>query len=136
LEVSVLQASTAREVDEIFVAAMNAGDLDAALSVYDEETLFLPGPGEEPVRGVEQLRTTLAQFIALKPKLRVVAKQFVELDDIAFYSLAWELDGTDADGNAVHLSGVDANIVRRKADGSWKVLLDNPFHLHHVGHAA
>lgn len=126
-------ARTARDVDRIFVDAMNRGDIDAVMSLYSEDTVFVQAPGEPVLKGLTALRETIEQFLAMKPKLKVELMQYVEADDIAFFTVRWELTGTDAAGIPVFLTSYDGNVVRRQADGSWKTLIDNPFHSQHLG---
>ena len=69
---------TARRVDELFQEAMNDGDLDKAMSLYDDNAVFVQEPGKPAITGLENIRQALEQFQAIKPKLKVEVKQFVE----------------------------------------------------------
>ncbi|TMR01580.1 DUF4440 domain-containing protein [Actinomadura soli] len=121
------------ELNELFIEAMNAGDLDAALSVWDEHTVFQTGPGTPPARGMDQLRAALAEFLALKPHLTIEELHRVEADDIVLVALRWNLTGTGPDGQPVEMSAVDSNVFRRRPDGTWRIVIDNPFHSVHIG---
>jgi len=57
----------------------------------------------------------------------------VEADDVAFFTLKWDIRGTSPEGEAIHVSSYDGNVVKRQPDGSWKTVIDNPFHGHHIG---
>lgn len=124
---------TARRVDEIFQQAMNEGDLDKAVALYDDNAVFVQEPGKPPITGLDNIREALAQFQAIKPKLKVEVMQFVEADDVAFFTLKWEIKGTSPDGEQIQMSSYDGNVVKRQPDGSWKTIIDNPFHAHHIG---
>lgn len=124
---------TARRVDEIFQEAMNECDLDKALSLYDDNAVFVQEPGKAVVTGLENIRKVLADFQAIKPRLKVKVLQFVEADDVAFFTLKWNITGTSKDGKKIELSSYDGNVVKRQPDGSWKTIIDNPFHAHHIG---
>lgn len=124
---------TARRVDEIFQQAMNTCDLEMAMSLYDENAVFVQAPGEPELRGKEKIREALRQFQSMKPELKVEVMQFVEADDVAFFTLKWEIKGTTPDGEEINVSSYDGNVVKRQADGSWKTIIDNPFHAHHIG---
>ncbi|RFS84194.1 DUF4440 domain-containing protein [Actinomadura spongiicola] len=121
------------ELNELFVEAMNAGDLDAALSCWDEHTVFQTGPGTAPARGMDRLRTAISEFLALKPHLTIEELHRVEADDIVLVALRWELSGTGPDGEPVEMSAIDSNVFRRRPDGTWRILIDNPFHSVHIG---
>jgi uncharacterized protein (TIGR02246 family) len=124
---------TARRVDEIFQEAMNEGDLDKAIALYDDNAVFVQEPGKPAITGLDNIREVLKQFQAIKPKLKVKVMQFVEADDVAFFTLKWEIKGTSPEGEEIQMSSYDGNVVKRQADGSWKTIIDNPFHAHHIG---
>ena len=124
---------TARRVDEIFQEAMNEADLDKAMSLYDENAVFVQEPGKPPIIGLGNIRAVLEEFQAIKPKLKVEIMQFVEADDVAFFTLKWNITGISPEGEEINMSSYDGNVVKRQADGSWKTIIDNPFHAHHIG---
>ena len=39
----------------------------------------------------------------------------------------WSFDGTGPDGEPVHLSSKNADVLRRQADGTWHFVIDNPW---------
>ncbi|MEN2740623.1 nuclear transport factor 2 family protein [Microbacterium sp. X-17] len=115
-------ARTPEEVEEIYIASMNAGDLEGALAVFDVDTVFV-GPTEaETIHGVDGIRVRLAAALALDPQHRVLAQRVVHFDDYAVLFADWELDRLDTEGGAVHLRGSDTSIVRQREDGAWTVL--------------
>ena len=124
---------TARRVDEIFQEAMNECDLEKAMSLYDDNAVFVQAPGEPELRGKDKIREALCQFQSIKPKLKVEVVQFVEAEDVAFYTLKWEITGTSAEGEKIQMASYDGNVAKRQDDGSWKTIIDNPFHAHHIG---
>src|SRR5262245_22898528 len=48
--------------------AMNRGDVEAALALYEADAAMVVKPGQI-ARGPAQLRAAIAQFVALKPNL-------------------------------------------------------------------
>jgi hypothetical protein len=40
---------------------------------------------------------------------------------------AWTLDGTTPDGIPLHLNGTSADVLRRRPDGTWGLLIDDPW---------
>jgi uncharacterized protein (TIGR02246 family) len=124
-----VEARDPLDVDRMFVRAMNDGDIETIMSLYTADTVFVQGPGKSNVTGLDDLRALLLEFLAYNATLRVELKQFVQADDIAFFSVRWVMEGTDpATGEPVRLTSADGNVVRRQPDGSWKTLIDNPFH--------
>jgi uncharacterized protein (TIGR02246 family) len=108
--------------------AFNAGDLDALLATYEPDAVIVPGPGAEPLRGLEAIEGALRWFLGLGGTLRFTPQHWLVCGDIAYSSVAFTLDGgTAPDGTPVPLAGVTAEVLRRQADGSWKYLVDHPF---------
>ncbi len=121
------------EINELFVEAMNAGDLELAMTCWDEDTVFQTGPGTEPVRGMSDLRDALKAFIDLKPHLSVEEVHRVEAGDVVLVALKWHISGTGPDGEPLEIEATDSNVFCRQPDGTWKIRIDNPFHSAHIG---
>ena len=114
-----------RDVVERWHRATEAGDVDAVLDLMVEDVVFLVA-GHAPMRGrgaFEQgLRTLLATHrIESSGNVREV----VASGDLAY---CWtELDVSihpRAGGEAVMRSGSALTILRRQADGAWRVVRD------------
>ena len=108
-----------------FTQAINAGDLEGALALYDGEAAFMASSGTV-VRGKEALRDTLAGFIAMKPVLTFNSVDVVQSGDTALVLGSWTLSGTGPDGSPIHLTGRSTDIHRRTG-GVWRTLVDNPW---------
>lgn len=109
-----------------FVAAMNRGDLDAALACYAPGAIFVPEPGR-PLRDPAALREALAGMLALKPTLATHRETVLESGDTALYQSAWSMTGRDPTGAEVRMEGHSADVLRRGADGRWMIAVDNPW---------
>ena len=109
-----------------FVNAMNNGDLESALGLYEPGASLVVQPGVVAT-GTLALRDALAGFAALKPTLTSEAHQVVEAGDVALYCARWSLRGTDPAGNPVQMSGRSSDILRRQPSGNWLIALDNPW---------
>jgi len=108
------------------IEAINHGDLDAAVALYEEDGLLVVQPGKI-ARGSEELRHALKGFITMKANLRSEAEQVIEYGDLALYLSRWNLSGTDPSGKAVTMGGQSTDILRRQRDGRWLIAVDNPF---------
>jgi ketosteroid isomerase-like protein len=109
--------------------AFNAGDLPRLLEFYEPDAVIVPGPGAEPVRGIEAIEGALRWFLGLGGRLEFgESRYWIVSGDIALGSCAFELvGGHDGDGHPVPLAGVTAEVVRRQPDGSWRYVVDHPF---------
>lgn len=122
---SIPPPSTPEALMEEFRSRVHAGDLDGLVDLYEPEAVFEPSPGVV-VSGQAEIRAALAEMLALSPEMTVSPARVLVADDIALVVNDWSMTGTDADGQAVRNGGQSADVVRRQADGSWKVLVDRP----------
>lgn len=122
-------AKNPKDVVEQAVKAISAGDADGALEMYEATALFV-GPNSEISCGTEEIRQALESFMNLKPNFRVDIDQVLtgEGCDVAQVSGRWSFVGTDPEGQEVQMSGRNVDVVRRQADGTWRLVIDNPFH--------
>jgi uncharacterized protein (TIGR02246 family) len=119
-------ANTPQEVHQLFAKAFSAGDIDAVLSLYEQDATLMPQPGHT-VSGHEAMREALNGFLAINGQFTMQPGKVIHAGDIALLYSRWKLVGTDPDGNAVELSGQTTDVVRRQADGSWLMVIDNPY---------
>jgi len=105
--------------------AMNKGDVETALSCYQDQAALMAQPGNI-ARGRDAIRTGLEGFVSLKLSLRGEAHQLVEAGDIALYCSRWMLIGTSPEGKHVEMTCISSDVLRRQNDGQWLIAVDNP----------
>jgi uncharacterized protein (TIGR02246 family) len=120
-------ATTPAAVVESFGDCLNAGDLDGALALYEPGAAFQAQPGVPPVQGTDAIREALTGFFALEPTIHGEIVKVVEAGDVALVMNRWSLRGTQPDGVPLELAGTSADVVRRQPDGSWRVVVDDPW---------
>jgi uncharacterized protein (TIGR02246 family) len=120
-------STTPAGVVERFGDCLNRGDLDGALALYEPGAAFQAEPGGPPVRGTDAIREALNGFFALRPEISGEIVKVVEAGDVALVMNRWEMRGTQPDGAAMSLAGTSADVVRRQPDGSWRVVVDDPW---------
>ena len=118
--------ATPAEVITVFSRRLEQGDLEGALGLYEPAAVLVPQPGEQ-VSGLAAIRPALAQLIALKPTLTGDLAKVLEADGVALVVNRWTLRGTGPDGAPVRLAGVSADVLRRQPDGTWRILVDDPW---------
>jgi len=109
-----------------FVAAVNRGDLEGALAHYAEDAVFVAEPGRV-LSGREAIRAALGAMLAARPRLLTRAHGVVASADLALYYADWRLEGISPDGNRYVQGGRSADVLRREADGHWRIAVDNPW---------
>jgi uncharacterized protein (TIGR02246 family) len=117
------------ELDRLFAQALNAGNIDALLALYEPNAVLAPQPGQV-VTGAQSIREALQGFIAMKPTLTILeTKTVMQTGEIALNSAKWRLTGTGPDGSPTTMDGESAEVARRQADGTWRMVIDSPWGL-------
>ena len=120
-----MPAHSPEELDQLFEQALNAGDLDALVALYEPQAVFVSDPGQT-VTGTVAIREVLSAFVFMKPKITVDVRTLGQLDDIALTSAKWEMAGTGPDGQPIEMRGHSTEVCRRQADGTWLFIIDDP----------
>lgn len=121
-----IPATSPEDVIRRFALHLNEGDVDAALGLYETDAAFAPEPGTL-VHGREAIREALERFAALRPTLTGAIRKVVVADGTALVVNEWRLSGTQPDGGPIDMGGLSADVLRRQRDGSWRVLIDDPW---------
>lgn len=113
-------------VIERFSELLDQGDLDAMVELYEPDATFAPQPGAE-VTGRDAIRDALAGFLAVKPRISGRIEKVLRAGDTALVSNRWRLSGTAPDGSHVEMGATSADVLRRRSDGSWGIVIDDPW---------
>jgi uncharacterized protein (TIGR02246 family) len=108
-----------------FSALLNARDVDGALALYEPEAAFVAEPGRW-VTGRDEIRAALERFAVLEPELEGEVESVRQAGGIALVVNRWSLRGRGLNG-PVEMSGRSADVLRRQTDGSWRVVIDDPW---------
>ena len=119
-----MAAQTPEEVNPQLIDAINRGDLEGALALYEPDAAFVTEEGT--VVGHAAIRPVMEAFIATKPQLTMEPKEVVQTGDIAVTRGTWKLAGTGPDGKPIEMGGRSVEVVRRQADGTWRFVIDDP----------
>jgi ketosteroid isomerase-like protein len=119
-------ATSPEDVIRRFALHLNEGDVDAALGLYETHAAFAPEPGAL-VHGRAAIREALERFAALRPTLTGAIRKVVVADGTALVVNEWRLSGTRPDGDPIAMGGLSADVLRLQGDGSWRVLIDDPW---------
>ena len=120
-----MPARTPDELNGLFAAAVNAGDLEALVDLYEPgASLCRPG---QMITGRAAIRDTLRAILDRKPQLTVTPKPTVYAGDLALTASHWSMTGTAPDGARFTRHGISAEVARLQPDGTWRLVIDNPF---------
>ena len=78
--------------------------------------------------GHADIRRVLDRLVAMRPTLRNnVLKVVRNSDDIAMVYNDWTMSAKGADGSPIERAGRAIEIVRRQADETWRIAIDDPY---------
>ncbi|MEV0614656.1 DUF4440 domain-containing protein [Nonomuraea sp. NPDC050404] len=127
-------AQRPEDVPAVFADRFNSGDLSAVHEVYEDGAIFVSNPGT-PLTGT-QARQANAAFAGLGLPITVRPRHVYTTGDLALLIVDWEIDGTNGDGEHLHIEGTATDVARRGPDGRWRYAIDNPFGVSATGTAA
>jgi uncharacterized protein (TIGR02246 family) len=122
-------ATTPEEVIALFAAAVHDGRIDDAMALYESDAVFVARPDMPPISGHDAIRAALTEFAALRPTMTADIRRVVTSGEIATVLNAWQLHGTTPSGEPVVMSGTSADVMCRRQDGTWGILIDDPWAL-------
>src|SRR5262245_28476791 len=96
-EETMMTARAPEDLGDRFAAALNAGDVDAVVNLYESQSVLRAMPGQA-VEGTAAIRQAIVGFLAMKPTMRLTSKSLGQAGHIALITSRWELSGTGADG--------------------------------------
>lgn len=121
-----MSRGTPEQVLKSIVDGINAGNLDALMTLYEPDAGFAGQPGSL-AHGLPGIRAGLGGFIAMKGTLDLKVTRVLEASGLALVIGVWTFAGTGPDGKPVKLADKSADVLRRQADGSWRFVIDNPW---------
>jgi len=111
-----------RELVETWMEASKAGDTAAVLELMTDDVLFTV-PGREPF-GKDEFRTASESMRGLKMDGRAEVQEMEVLGDRAWIRNRIDLTLTPPEGEPLHRSGYTLTILRKDADGRWRLFRD------------
>jgi uncharacterized protein (TIGR02246 family) len=121
-----MHARVPQDVDRLFAEALNAGDLDALVALYEPQAALTPEPGKTVI-GHAAIRAALAQFVAGQPRIDIAPRVIAQSGDLALVTARWKLAMTGPDGKPAEVAGQSVEVLRRQPGGHWLFALDEPF---------
>ena len=109
-----------------FSELLAEGDLEGMLELYEPDAAFAPQPGKT-VTGREEIQAALETFLAVQPRMEGSIEKVLEAGDTALVANRWRLSGTAPDGTPVQMAATSADVLRRRPDGSWGIVIDDPW---------
>ncbi len=122
-----MPAQKPEECDLLLLKALEQGDLDAAVALYEPTATFVVSP-EQVVTGQAGIREVLQSFIAAKATFNIDAVTAVPSADgtVAVTRVKGSSTSPGPDGNPVTTPLHSVEVVRKQSDGTWLFIIDDP----------
>ena len=122
-----MPAHKPEECDLLLFEALDRGDVDAAVALYEPNASYVLDSGQI-ITGRAAIRAVAQSYVAFKPKFTVEVKAAIQSGngDLALTGTAWSVTGSDAEGNPFTAGGKSTEVVRYQPDGTWLFVIDHP----------
>ena len=121
-----MPASTPEELLQQIAETFSAHDVEGAVALYEPNATLVHQPGQVAT-GTEAIREALGGLLSMRPKFSLKVNKAFQVGDIALVFSDWSISATDPDGNAVEMAGQGSDVARLQPDGSWLMVIDNPW---------
>ena len=117
---------TPEEVLHSIAECINSGNLDSLMMFYESDACFASQPGQF-IKDREGIRQSLQGFVDMRGELESKIKRVFQTSNLALVISEWLFNGTGPDGNPVSLASTATDVLRQQPDGTWCVIIDNPW---------
>ena len=121
-------ARTPEDVNRLFEARVNAGDLEGVVALYEPDATLVTADAGTLV-GHAAIRGYFEGMIGMQGEIDMGEYRVVPLDDgLAVMSHDWRANVASPDGQRMVLTGKATEVARRQPDGRWLFIFDDPNH--------
>ena len=121
-----MHAKDPKDCDRLFGEYASRGDVEALLSLYEEECTFVRGDRTVHT-GRAKVRDILARLAERRPNISMNVFKVVHAGNLAMLYNDWTTKADASDDRQVETTHKAIEVVRRQPDGSWRFVLDDPF---------
>ena len=118
-------ASSPADVIRLFSEHVNSGNVEEIMGLYEPGATYVSASGEHLRDG--QIRENFQRLIMLAPQMSGEMVSVVVTGDIALLKNRWEFCAQHPDSAPARNGGISALVLRRRSDGSWGILIDDPW---------
>ena len=112
-----MENETILQTIETMTSAFSRGEIETIMSTYEPGAVVVAAPGQS-VTGSDDLRSMFADFIATGVDFVYGNHDVIVAGDIGLHLMKW---------SAGEQTALSVAVLRRQADGSWKMVIDHPF---------
>lgn len=108
-----------------FDHALNAGDLDRLLQLYDPQASMRTSNGSVG-QGIDLISRELRSLISAKAQIKNRLRHILQHHETALIVVDWTLEINTPDGQRVTTQGAATNVLRQTAEHGWRMIIGNP----------
>jgi len=108
-----------------FDHALNAGNLEELLSLYDERATIRTADGRVE-QGHAAIRVEMEKLIASKAVIVNKTRHTFQSGDTALIVVDWDLSLSTPDGQRVQRRGTATNVLKNDPQLGWRMAVANP----------
>lgn len=120
----VVPAKSPAEVIRRFAAHLSSGELDELVALYEPDAVYFARPGQPLTGG--GIRSAFARLIEHGARMSATCERAVEASGLALVNNRWSVT-TAGQGGTGQLGGLSCVVLRQRADGTWGVVIDDPW---------
>jgi ketosteroid isomerase-like protein len=122
-----MPTDTPEQLAEAFATAIAAGEVSAALALWDDDAAIVQ-PDGQIVRGKSAIAGALQRLVDNGVGMQIDVAGVFPAGDVAIVVGALTLNGADGDGQPFAQRSSSVVVYRRGPDG-WRIALDAPWGL-------
>jgi ketosteroid isomerase-like protein len=108
------------------VEEFNRGNIGFLMMLYEKDAYFASKPGQV-VKDLESIRQAFQSLIDMGGKLEAKPKRVLLASDLALLITEWSINGNEPNGKPINLTGRGTVVLRRQSDGTWLMVIENPW---------
>ena len=122
-----MPAHEPEQCDLLLFEVLEAGDLDAAVALYEPDAIFVVSP-DKVITGHAAIREYLRDIIEANATGKLDAVTSVRSADgsIAFTRAKGKSTSPGPNGKPVTTDFHTVEVVRKQLDGTWRIIIDDP----------
>ena len=114
------------EIHTLFRHALNVGDVDTLVALYEPNAVLVVD-GKEVI-GRERIRKALESFVARRGRMTLETRAVVESPQgLAVLHGSWVIEPQTEMAADIVTRGLSTEVVRKQPDGTWLFVIDNPY---------
>lgn len=115
-----------QDIHRRFADAVSNGDINALADLYEPGATVIERDGQR-TEGIQAIRQHLEHLLAMKPTMTIKASSVHCQGQLALLSSHWTANATIPDGSSVQMEFHGSELARQQPDGTWRLILDNPW---------